>query len=173
MIKILRFVKKWDEEIIYRMSLKDNHVINRIMILSTKLGDKGIVWILMALIFLLFHNKLMFMKISLSIFFSTLIGELIIKHIVGRVRPSNDIDHEELLIKKPKSYSFPSGHTTSSFTAASIMTFSFGWVAAPVCILAVMISLSRIYLRVHYPSDVLAGAFIGVILSVIIDFIFI
>ena len=72
-----------------------------------------------------------------------------------------------LLIKKLRDYSFPSGHAAASFAAASALAFSYCRHWRPAVVLAVLISLSRLYLYVHYPSDVLCGALLGILCGLI------
>ena len=79
-----------------------------------------------------------------------LMGEIIIKHIVKRVRPCHTLDDDEQLIDRPRFYSFPSGHTTASFAMVGVALM-----------LAMLIAFSRIYLRVHYLTDVIAGMILG------------
>ena len=90
-----------------------------------------------------------------------LAGEIIIKHIVGRVRPCHKLEDNQLVVKRPKYYSFPSGHTTSSFSVFAVTLFRCWPLAIPVLFVAVMIALSRIYLRVHYLTDVVVGMVLG------------
>ena len=76
-----------------------------------------------------------------------------------------------LLAENPADYSFPSGHTLSSVIAATVLLRGekrFAWGAVP---LAALIALSRLYLFVHFPSDILAGIVIGVAISLISNFI--
>ena len=83
-----------------------------------------------------------------------LFGELTLKNIICRLRPCNVFTDFPMLIARPTSYSFPSGHTSSSFAAALILTLrhkKVGWLAY---IPAVLIAFSRIFLFVHYPTDV-------------------
>lgn len=88
----------------------------------------------------------------------------IIKNAVARMRPYDRNPVVELLIQKPDDYSFPSGHTAASFAAMSALYFGgerYLW--KPALVLAVLMAFSRLYLYVHYPTDVLAGAFLGVL----------
>ena len=91
-----------------------------------------------------------------------LLGEVIIKKTVGRGRPSNLIDEDEMKINKPKDNSFPSGHTASSFCAFTVTLWHcpvYFWL--PALVIACLISFSRLYLRVHYLSDVIGGILLG------------
>lgn len=85
-----------------------------------------------------------------------------IKPIVARTRPYEVNSAVSLLISKPIDYSFPSGHTAISFTIVSVLYFfrmKKYWIIT--FVLACLIAFSRMYLYVHYPTDVLAGAIVG------------
>ena len=91
-----------------------------------------------------------------------LVGNVCLKNLIARPRPCWLDSSVQLLISSPTDYSFPSGHTLSSAIGATVLTkanHQFGWAAIP---LAAAIAFSRLYLFVHYPSDVLAGAVLGV-----------
>ena len=96
--------------------------------------------------------------------------ELTLKNIICRLRPCNVFTDFPMLIARPTSYSFPSGHTSSSFAAALILTLrhkKVGWLAY---IPAVLIAFSRIFLFVHYPTDVLAGILLGTLAALLTYF---
>ena len=98
-----------------------------------------------------------------------LVGNVCLKNLIARPRPCWLDSSVRLLIANPTDYSFPSGHTLSSTIAATILTKTdrrFGYVAIP---LAVLIALSRLYLYVHFPSDVLAAAVLGVLIGKVSD----
>ena len=88
---------------------------------------------------------------------------VLLKPLVGRARPFQSDGSVALLVSSPGDFSFPSGHTGASFAAAAVMFFGrsslWGWALA----LAALIAFSRLYLYVHYPSDVLAGALLGIL----------
>ena len=89
-------------------------------------------------------------------------GEIIIKHIVKRVRPCHTLDDDEQLIDRPRFYSFPSGHTTASFAMVGVALMRCKVITfMPILMLAMLIAFSRIYLRVHYLTDVIAGMILG------------
>ena len=86
----------------------------------------------------------------------------ILKPLVGRARPFTANPSIQLLVSKPADYSFPSGHTAAAFAAVSALFFAGEkkiWKGA--LVLAVLIAFSRLYLYVHYPTDVLGGAVVG------------
>ena len=96
--------------------------------------------------------------------FTQTLCELILKHIVRRERPVWKLADEEQLIHRPKYYSFPSGHTSASFCVVSVALMRCSPITTLIVfICAVMIALSRVYLRVHYLSDVLVGMVLGLV----------
>lgn len=95
-----------------------------------------------------------------------LLCNVMLKPLVGRMRPFTVNTGMELLINAPKDFSFPSGHTAASFAAAFALLFVKNKLWIPSMILASLIAFSRLYLYVHYPTDVLAGILLGLIVSV-------
>ena len=129
----------------------------------TGLGDHGMIWILITLILLCFGKT---RKIGLicaaALLTEYVLGDLLIKRMVARTRPYEVVEGLTRLIKAQRDYSFPSGHTGSSFACACIlyrMTPRKYGIAA--LVLAALIGFSRLYLGVHYPSDVIAGMLFG------------
>jgi undecaprenyl-diphosphatase len=143
------------------------------MPLITSLGNLGLVWIGFSLYFL--KNRLYrtegLMVLS-ALVLTTTVGEGIIKHLIRRIRPFADESQETLLISKPITYSFPSGHTASSFAAAGIFIATSNPLAVYAVIIAALIAFSRLYLNVHYPTDVISGIILGLICSNVIINIF-
>ena len=138
-------------------------ISNALMVFITYLGEYGCIWIFLAILLLCkkkYRTYGILMLLSLLITF--LIGEVGLKHIVGRVRPCDVQPFVSILIPKPNGFSFPSGHTASSFTAAVILFHANRKWGIGALILAFLIAFSRIYLYVHYPTDILAGMLLGI-----------
>lgn len=138
----------------------------------THLGDAGTVWILIAVI-LLFTKKYRKAGIGMLIvmLIANIIGDQIIKPLVGRARPFTYRDIQ-LLIPPPGRFSFPSGHTASSFGAAVFLYLYDKKLGTPAFILAALIAFSRLYLYVHYPTDVLGGILLGTVCAVFVFRVF-
>lgn len=135
-----------------------------VMPFITAMGDAGIIWIAMALVLLVVPKTRKYgLMVALSLLIESVLCNLMIKPLVARVRPFDVNTAVELLVTRPRDYSFPSGHTGASFAAAASLFFgkAKGWI--PVTVVAILIGFSRLYLYVHYPTDVLAGAILGVI----------
>lgn len=155
-----------DFNILYFIDKLHNGVLDKIMIFFTSLGDAGIFWIILALILIGFKKtRKCGILILISLFIGVILGNGIIKNLIQRQRPCWIDNTIELLIKNPSDYSFPSGHTLASFEAAvMIYLHNKKWGMAAL-ILALTIAFSRLYLFVHFPSDVLAGALLGTCIS--------
>lgn len=162
-------IQQWDDRMLNRISKLRTERLNKIMVAVTTIGNSGIVWFALSAILLPFQKyRTSGIAMIIAIAVSWLFGEIGIKNLVGRVRPCYKVDEEQLLIKNPPHYSFPSGHTTSSFAATTVMFFMHPILAIPMFFLAVLIGFSRTYLLVHYMTDVLAGLALGIITGCII-----
>lgn len=135
----------------------------------TSIGNAGCIWIVLCLILLLSkrHRKYGFMLAG-ALILCLLIGNVGLKPLIARERPFNFNDAITLLISTPLDYSFPSGHTMSSFASAAILYYMNKKVGIAAYVLASVIAFSRLYLYVHYPSDVLAGVLIGILIARIV-----
>lgn len=167
---ILKQINIFDNYVLFIINKKmKNKYLDKIMPVITSLGNLGVVWLAIAVILLFAEeNKSIGEVVILTMIFSTIVGEGIIKHLVRRVRPCNQKNNSTLLIVKPISYSFPSGHTLSSFAAAQVLSIYFINYKIIFITIALLIALSRMYLYVHYPTDVIAGMLIGILCSKLI-----
>ena len=144
-----------------------------IMPIITLFGEGGIFWIAWAVILLIIPKT---RKIGLSMIIALLLGLLVcnltLKPLVARVRPY-DLQEQDfgvyinLLINRQSDFSFPSGHTIASFEAAVVLLKYSKKMGIPALILAILVSFSRLYLYVHYPSDVLVSVVLGTIFAFI------
>lgn len=137
-------------------------IMDLLMPRITALGNGGAVWLVAAAAMTVSkkyrkHGIAMFAALIAGVF----IGNVCLKHLVARSRPCW-LESVSLLIANPADYSFPSGHTLASVIGAFMLTAAnrkFGFIAIP---LAALIAFSRLYLYVHFPSDVLASVVLGI-----------
>lgn len=138
----------------------------------TALGNSGIIWVLAAAALLCTKKYRRYgMLLLAGLAAALLLGNLALKNLFARPRPCWLDESVPLLIARPSDYSFPSGHTMAGAVGATIMTAAdrrFAWAAVP---LAVLIAFSRMYLYVHFPSDILGGAILGVGIGLLVLYV--
>ena len=141
-------------------------VLSPFMIMFSTMGNFGAIWIVAAIGMVCtktYRRAGIAVLIGLAV--SLVLGTGLLKHVVMRARPCIDFPWMPMLVQVPLAtdFSFPSGHTFASFAAAAAMfrQLKRPWAYAALG-LAVVIGFSRIYLFMHYPSDVLAGALLGI-----------
>lgn len=133
-----------------------------LMPLITRLGDGGIFWIGVAVVLLCIpKTRKTGISMAVALLLGLLVGNLFLKNVVARMRPYDVNTGIELLIARLSDYSFPSGHTLASFEGAVVLMIRDRRLGIPALVIAVLIAFSRLYLYVHYPSDVLAGMLLG------------
>lgn len=168
----LQSIRNLDGEILLQIQQHlRSDLLTPFMKIITFLGNGGWFWILCAVILLVVpRTRKTGYAAVISLIFGAIITNLLLKNIVARPRPFTEIQGLVPLITKPTDFSFPSGHTTASFAVALVMLWMLpGKYGIPAVVLAALIAFSRLYLGVHYPTDVLAGflvALMGSILSV-------
>lgn len=154
----------WELNVLHWFQTIHNPVLDVIMKCITTLGNVGIFWILMS-VALVFVKKYRRVAISMGIalVLSVIFTNLIIKNLVARERPfALDPTLLPLLVKQPTDWSFPSGHSSASFAAAVAFFCNKKKLGIPCLILAGLIAVSRLYLSVHFPTDVIAGTLLGI-----------
>lgn len=143
-------------------------LLDAVMPVITLLGDAGIFWIAVAVVFLLIPKyRKIGMSMGLALIMGVLVCNVTMKPLFARIRPYDfQLEHFgntiPLLIAAPHDFSFPSGHTLASFEAATAMVLYNKKLGIPALILACLIAFSRLYLYVHYPTDVLCSIILGI-----------
>ena len=144
-------------------------LLDKILAFITSLGNAGIVWIVLVVVLLILpKTRKTGIIVAAALLMDLILCNLILKNLVARGRPYDVNTAIAILIKKPLDFSFPSGHTAASFaamTALFLAKMKKAWIAA--LILAVLIAFSRVYFYVHYPTDVLGGAVVGILSGII------
>ena len=147
-------------------------LLDTVMPIITLFGDGGVFWIAIAVLLLFFRKT---RKIGLGMGFALLLGLVVcnitLKPLVGRIRPY-DLQEQlgvtiPLLTDRMHDYSFPSGHTIASFEACTVLVKNNKLMGIPAVILAFLIAFSRLYLYVHYPTDVIFSFFAGILFGLI------
>ena len=150
---------------------------DQVMCAITKLGNGGAIWIALTLSLLLVpKTRRCSAVLAAALVINTILCNGILKPLVARPRPCDVNTAIQLLIPRPSDWSFPSGHTSASFASASALFFHVYRISGamvpesqdaakklwkPALVLAFLIAFSRLYLYVHYPTDVLGGIVVG------------
>lgn len=156
-----------------------NPILTAIMVTITTLGEEGIIFIAMGLVLLCTkkYRKVGFTVLA-ALVIMVVLNNLVLKDIFARPRPFN-LDPQqyawwfeiykfpEFGIKVPSSYSFPSGHTSSAFAAAIAVLWYDRKIGIPTTVFAVLMGFSRIYVEVHYCTDVIGGMIVGIVYALV------
>ena len=167
---MLNKIQTTDDALIRKVAVLHRPFLNKLMRFLTFLGDQGKIWILIwASICFVKRSVYVGVSILVSVLFAFVSSEVIIKRIVGRVRPCHKLDEEDLILKRiPKFYSFPSSHSATSFAMVMLsMMHCSMWTTLLILVLAIGISFSRFYLQAHYLTDVVCGIIIGICCSLV------
>lgn len=153
-------------QILYTLQELRTPLVDGLMVFITSLGDHGWFWILMGVLLFSFpRTRILGGCMLISIAAGFLLGNVMLKNIAARQRPCWLDPSVELLVAVPKDFSFPSGHSLVSFEGAvCIFLFNRKW-GIPALMLAVLTAFSRLYLFVHFPTDVLAGIVMGTVIA--------
>lgn len=146
--------------------------LDAIVPVYSSLGNGGVIWIAMAVV-CLFNKRYRHVGVAMlcGLALGWVVGNAFLKPIVARPRPCWLDSSVSMLIPVPEDYSFPSGHTLSSVIAATVLWWSkIRWLGIVGIVLAVFMALSRLYLFVHFPSDILAGILLGILIGSVVSY---
>lgn len=142
-------------------------VLDTLLIFITKLGDSGFIWIVLGLLLVCFRKtRRCGIAVLLALLAEWAICNGLLKNLIARPRPYTLFPDIQLYVPKLHSYSFPSGHAASSFVAATAFFLYYKRAGIAALILAALIAFSRVYLFMHWTTDVLAGALFGSLIAV-------
>lgn len=160
-------IQTMDYHILYAIIHLRTDGLTHVFMLLTQLGNGGLLWLVLAAVLLIKRRTRPYAApLLLALLLALLFGNFIIKDMVQRPRPF--VTYPELVnLVQQSGYSFPSAHTATSFASATAVWLSFRaegrhWLGVCCLLAAAGIALSRLYLCVHYPSDVLAGLVLGI-----------
>ena len=158
-----------DNRLIDKVQNMHSDILDKIMIVITKSGNGGMIWLFIALYLYIFekiHSKAIVLVCVIAV--CAFINNFIIKGIFTKDRPCDLDESIPLLIKRPFGSSFPSGHTASSFASVVVLFYINPWWGGAALIWAALIGFSRVYLYVHFPSDVLWGIISGTAIAFVV-----
>lgn len=164
-------------EILYAIQRLHSPVFDQIILALTNLmGSYGQIWLIVAVLLMVFKKTRMAgICILLSYALVFVMGQYGLKDLIARPRPCHIDESIELLVKCPGSYSCPSTHSAWAFAGAVSIFLYHKRMGIITFIIAAIMGFSRMYLFVHFPTDVLFGMFMGIILAIlskkIIEFI--
>ena len=138
-------------------------LLDTILPMISSFGDKGIGWIVLSVILICIPRyRKAGITMGLALIFCLLIGNMTLKPLIARPRPYTYFPEMTLLIAPLADFSFPSGHTFASFASATALFLYHKKAGIAAYILAAIIAFTRLYLYVHFPSDVIAGMLLGI-----------
>ncbi len=149
-------------------------IMDKLMVAFTMLGEAGAVWIALAIILLCTKKyRMCGATMAVSLILSLIFCNGIMKPIIHRSRPFwiDETLCANLLVAQPTDFSFPSGHTSASFSAAVALFTRNKKLGIPAIVLAILISVSRLYIGVHFPTDVLVSVVLGTIYGILANLI--
>lgn len=153
-------------ELTFLTALQSFHspALDTVMLFFTHLGDSGFLWAALTAVLLVFRRtRRVGCVLAAALLVDAVLCNLILKPLVARVRPCDILADVQLLISRPDDFSFPSGHTAASFASVTALWLAgkkqWALTALPV---GILIAFSRMYLCVHYPTDILGGVLVGV-----------
>ncbi|MBK03733.1 MAG: phosphoesterase [Deltaproteobacteria bacterium] len=158
-----------DEAISTRVASMHKESMTHAMVTFTRLGDASS-WVALAFVLLAIGEptRRYFSLLVVSSILAT-IATQVVKHLCRRQRPR--LSTEEFEDHRPDEYSFPSGHTTTAFAVGAAMLGEGAFLGSLLLTAAGLIGFSRVYLRAHYPLDVIAGSFLGILIGLLTRFL--
>lgn len=142
--------------------------MDSLMLGVTYAATHAAVWLILAALMMCVKKyRKTGMAVIVSVAVAYIICDIVLKNLVSRDRPC-DLAGFDLLVSVPETYSFPSGHTMSSFAAATAIYFFHRREGAIAMVFAALVGFSRLYLFVHWPTDVIAGAVLGIVVAYVV-----
>lgn len=160
-LQILHMIQGWHQD-----------WLDAVMIFFSTLGNGGFIWIVAGIVMLAIpRTRKCGVHVLLAMAVTYLLGNLFLKNLIARPRPCAVDTSVKLLIPYPSEYSFPSGHTSNGFAAAVSIYMCYRKPGTVALLVAGIIAFSRMYLFVHYPTDILGGILLGIFDAWLVSFL--
>ena len=164
---MIDWIQQLDWQILEQINTLRSPVMTAIMRFVSMLGNSGTVWIIICLLMLIRKKTRLAGITALALMIVCAVtNDAILKPLIARPRPFS-ANPEWIALSTERSFSFPSGHSSNAAVTAFTYARFFRWKALPFILLALLIAFSRLYLGVHYPSDVAAGIAEGIVFSLL------
>ena len=159
----MRWLKGFDRRIFdFTLKLSQENLTHKLMWFVSRSGDLGVIWFCVCIVLLFLPgNRRIIELCMITLLLTTIFSEGVLKKVIRRQRPHITHGLEALSIRMPTSFSFPSGHTASAVACARILAAIGLQAAIPAYGYALLMAVSRVYLKVHYVTDVIAGGVLG------------
>lgn len=162
----------WEADFLASLQNLHTPVLDTVMKFLSMLGDHGIFCICVGVALLFFaKTRPTGGRVLLSIALAYIFANLFLKNVVARPRPFDTYAFIQPLVEKPHDWSFPSGHSVVVFATATSIFLNHKKTGVLALIIAALVAFSRLYICVHYPTDVLAGAAIGIIFALLVNYL--
>lgn len=167
-------ILEWDASVL--LWIQENmrtDLMTTIMKAITRLGDGGSLWIVLAIVLLALNKtRKVGATSALALIITFLTVNVGIKNVVARTRPYEVIEGLTNLVGKQSDFSFPSGHSAHAFAVGVVILIMMPKkIGVPVFVISILMAFSRLYVGVHYPTDVIAGVVLGTIIAFISVFV--
>lgn len=160
----------WEFDLLYAIQNMHNPILDKLMVFLSTIGNGGIFWIILACVLMISKKyRIIGIHMAIAMAITYIFGNLVLKNIFARQRPCWIDTDVVLLVKSPKDYSFPSGHSMNGFTGAVSILCHDKKLGIAALILATLIAFSRLYNFVHFPTDVFVGMIIGICSALIVN----
>ena len=166
------FYFDWEFDFLYFLQDIHNPVLDVIMKYASDLGNLGLFWILVALVLVAIKSQRKTgIQAIVAMALAFIVGNLILKNAFMRARPCQIDETVALLVKIPSDYSFPSGHTMNGFATSISILMNNKKIGIPAVILATVITFSRLYNFVHFPTDIIGGFVIALCMAILANYL--
>lgn len=162
--RVAAFDRRVDEVLERR---RGTRLLDRLFHLASIVGDFSAIWHVVGLVaaVVIVDRPVAALWFSVLIGFESLLVNQGLKRMFRRARPTETGD-ERYTVRRPRTSSFPSGHASAAFFAAIVLSWWLGWAWSPLWFaMAVVVAVSRAWVRIHHPSDVVGGAVVGAVLA--------